>query len=943
MNKRFIEYDLPLAEISEQSAKEKNVRHGHPSTLHIWWARRPLAASRATAFAALIDDPGPHNPKKRREINQLIEQIIPWDAVKSGNSKAIAKAQELIREQYGDEPPKVLDPFSGGGSIPLEALRLGCETYASDYNPVAVFIEKATLEWPQKYSVQVKLPKDADDGGLGLGGKKVNLLAYLVEKWANVILEKARAEIGRFYPEEKGLGLVGKREITEGDGWIPVGYLWTRTIPCQNPTCGADIPLYRQTWLAKKSNKKIAYRPVVDTESKRVDFELLDGRELKSAMKEGFDPSEGTVSRGNASCPVCGQVTKAKQTRTLARQGQMEERLLAVVLHHPNETGKKYRIATEEDMRMYEAAEMRLSAEVEQWPHLESPLPKEPIPLMSGTFNVPIYGLDTWASLFNGRQKLAMMSFMREIKDIHSGIQEDCINLLDRSKHIAKINPNDVARAVTGYMAIIMGRLLDYSTSICIWVPNGEFMAHTFGRQALPMMWDYFEVNPFSGSTGDWRSATGWVLRYLIANEWESATDSSISQRSATKLDLDDESVDAILTDPPYYNSVPYADLSDFFYVWLKRSIGEHFADLFSTPLTPKAQEAVEMAGWDADRYAHKDKHFFENTIEESFVEMYRVLKPNGIAVIVYAHKTTEGWETMLNALVRAGFVVTGSWPIHTERKTRLRSVQSAALASSIYMVCRKSVREPLGFWSDIQPQVRQRVEEKLEQFWNAGIAGGDFFISAIGPGMEAYSRYERVETYDGRQISVLNLLHYIREVATNFLVHRLLKNASSGAIDKEAQFYLTYRWTFLDNKVEYDDARKIASAEGVNLDRLADDGDSFVRKSGSNIEVQGPQKRKAVEKVTNMVDAMHLACRMWEQGHKDRIGQRLAEAGYSQSGAFWQFCQGVAECLPQGNKEKQLLEGLLLGREQYQKAEAVTEMRDKKGQIRLDFEPENQ
>ena len=289
--------------------------------------------------------------------------------------------------------------------------------------------------------------------------------------------------------------------------------------------------------------------------------------------------------------------------------------------------------------------------------------------------------------------------------------------------------------------------------------------------------------------------------------------------------------------------------------------------------------------------------------------------------------------------LVEAGFVVTGSWPIHSEMKSRLRAAQSAALASSIYMVCRKTVQEPLGFWNDIQPQVRQRVEEKLEQFWNAGIAGGDFFISAIGPGMEAYSRYERVETYDGRSITVLDLLHYIRQVATDFLVHRLLKNGSSGAIDKEAQFYLTYRWTFLDNKVEYDDARKIASAEGVNLDRLTEDGNSFVRKSGSSIEVQGPQKRKAVEEVTNMVDAMHLACRMWEQGHKDRIGQRLAEAGYSQSGAFWQFCQGVAECLPQGNKEKQLLEGLLLGREQYQKVEAMTELRDRKGQIKMDFE----
>ena len=393
MKKRLIEHNIPLAEISEESAREKNIRHGHPCTLHIWWARRPLAASRATAFAALINDPGPDEPApegsgfetQREYLQDLIKRITPWEAVKNGNSEAIEEARRLVLEQYG-QPPKVLDPFAGGGSIPLEALRLGCETYASDYNPVAVFIEKATLEWPQKFGIEVELPKEMVAGAseepdkpkqmaFGEGGEtvKVNFLAYLVEKWANIILEEAREEIGQFYPHESADGLVGAREVEHQDGWIPVGYLWARTIPCQNPSCGAEIPLIKQFWLAKKKNKKIAYRPVVDYENKKVEFEILEDAEAIEAAD--FDPSEGTVSRANARCLVCEQVTKAKQVRQLAREGEMGERMVTVVLHHPDQFGKRYRLATTEDERVFRDAAAYLEEKLAAWPYLETPLP----------------------------------------------------------------------------------------------------------------------------------------------------------------------------------------------------------------------------------------------------------------------------------------------------------------------------------------------------------------------------------------------------------------------------------------------------------------------------------------------------------------------------------------------------------------------------------------
>ncbi|WP_263789499.1 DUF1156 domain-containing protein [Salinibacter sp.] len=939
MQQRFIEHDLPLAEISEESAREKNIRHGHPSTLHIWWARRPLAASRATTLAALLDDPGPHEPEKRREIKDLIKEIAPWEAVKNGNDEAIEQAQELVKEQYED-PPKVLDPFAGGGSIPLEALRLGAETYASDYNPVAVFIEKATLEWPQKFGVEVELPEEeADDEGLGMGGKKVNLLAYLVEKWANKILEEAREEIGQFYPTETGEGLVGKREVDPGqEGWTPAGYLWARTIPCQNPTCGATIPLIRQYWLSKKDDKKIAYRPVVDSNAETVDFELLVGDHLQTAMDEGFDPKDGTVSRANASCPVCGQVTEAEQVRQLGRDGRMGECMIAAVLHHSDETGKKYRLATTTDQQAFAKAETYLDQKTADWAHLEDPLPEEEVPIMSGTFNAPLYGLDRWKKLFNPRQQLALVTFSEAVRGNYGQIADDSATLVETTN--VHVDPEEMAKAVMGYLGIVTDRVADYSSNLMQWVSSGEFAAHTFVRQALPMSWDYFENGPLSGAGGDWTSHLEWVIRYIEKNDWPAHSTALAKAESATDLPYDDGTLDAVVTDPPYYNSVPYADLSDFFYVWLKRSVGEHFPDLFSTPTAPKTEEAVEMAGWDPDRYAHKDQDFFESKLGKSFQEMHRVLKPGGVATVVYAHKTTEGWETMLNGLVDAGFVVTGSWPLHTERKARLRSAQSAALASSIYMVCRKTEREDLGFWNDIQPQIKSRVEEKLRQFWEADvIRGGDFFISAIGPGMEAYSRYDRVETYSGEEITVRDLLQYIRSVATDFLVHRLLRNGSAESVDKEGQFYLTYRWTFRDTRVEYDDALRIAKAEGVDLERLADT-DTFIKKTRKYIYVHGPQDRDQIDEVQNMVDAAQLACRMWEQGRKDDIGPMLAKHGYNQSPSFWQFCQAIAECLPEGNKEKQWLEGMLMGKNKYQEAEAASSDEGRtSGQMQMSFD----
>jgi adenine-specific DNA methylase len=941
MQQRFIEHDLPLTEISRESVREKNINHGHPSAMHVWWARRPLASSRTTALAALLDDPGAHEPEKRREIRDLIKEIAPWDAVKNGNSAAINKAQKLIKEQYGDEPPKVLDPFAGGGSIPLEALRLGCETYASDYNPVAVFVEKATLEWPQKFGVEIEVSEDGENDGLGLGGKKVNVLAYLVEKWANRVLEEAREEIGQFYPTETSEDLVGKREITEDEGWIPVGYLWTRTVPCQNPTCDATIPLAGQFWLCKRKGKKIAYRPVVKSGKESIDFELLEGKELQQAIDEGFDPSDGTVNNGHASCPVCGQVTKNKQLRDPAVSGQMGEQLVATILHHPDESGKKYRLAEKRDTVVFQKAAKHLEKVVEEWEGNDSPLPGEkidprrPSPNARGLSGLTRYQYNTFADLYNGRQSLFLVTAMEAVKKAIPQIQKDALGVLKNDKQ--PFPPQYLGQVVHHYLVILISRMVDRLTTFTRWNNRRETMeAALSSDKKVAMLWDFVEANPFSGSGGSWASQLDWVLRFIKKNDWQPVASATAKQESATSLSHEDESIDAILTDPPYYDNYPYADLSDYYYVWLKRMLGDVYPELFATPLTPKSEEAVMLTSRQSS--VKEANAFFENQLLGAFREMNRVLKPEGVAVVVYAHKTTEGWETMLRALIESGFVVTGSWPVETEMKNRVQSGKAAFLASSIYMVCRKTRREPLGFWNDIQPQIKQRVEEKLEQFWEAdAIKGGDFFISAIGPGMEAYSRYDEVQTYSGEPFNVYDLLQYIRSVATDFLVKRLLRGVSSGAVDKEAQFYLTYRWTFRDGRVEYDDALRIAKAEGVNLDRIAGK-DSFIKKTTKYIYVHGPQDRDAVKEVHNMVDAMHLACTMWSSGRKDDIGPFLAKHDYSQNSSFWQFCQAIAECLPEGNKEKQWLEGMLMSKDQYQQAESAGAGDGQKGQIEIEF-----
>lgn len=589
--------------------------------------------------------------------------------------------------------------------------------------------------------------------------------------------------------------------------------------------------------------------------------------------------------------------------------------MVVVVLHHPGKRGKTYRLATEKDLEIFREAEEYLEKKRkelgDEWGF--DPVPDEVLPLMSGVFNVPLYGITKWGDLFNSRQKLALIAFVEKARQAHE-------------KMLAEGYDEEYARAVASYLALMLGKLEDWNSVLSIWRSDQERNEHVFNRQALPMVWDYGERNPLEGRLMS-PQGIDKIIEHCSKITNSSAT---VTQASATSLPYPDNFFDAVITDPPYYINVPYADLSDFFYVWLKRTIGDLYPDLFATPLTPKAEEIVQMQHWDPVRYKEKDKLWFESMITKAFQEIHRVLKPEGIAVIVFAHKSTEAWETIINALLNSGLYLTASWPVHTEMKARLRAQESAAMASSIYMVCRKRTESKTAYFNEVKPQIEKRIKEKLDQFWNEGIGGSDFFISAIGPAMEVFGKYESVEKLSGEKLTAAELLDFVRKTVSEYALTKILKDPQLGGIDEETRFYLLWRWTYNGAKVHFDDARKLAQAIGVEITEQW--GNGFIKKDKEFISVLDAKDRgkKFLEKFTStssltpnscLIDVLHACLLFWEQNDRKAISKILAETGNHNNNAFWQVAQAISDVLPEGDKEKQMLQGFLYGRESYEKA----------------------
>lgn len=899
LQKRLIEVSLPLQAISAQSAREKSIRHGHISTLHIWWARRPLAAMRAAILASLL--PAPDTDEEREKLEQLIATIVDWDQVKEGNNPAIERARELIRQAYPDRPPRLLDPFMGGGATGLEALRLGCETHAVELNPVAHIIELCTLVYPQKYGQpEVRL---VQQGAMEVEAE-VNPLAEDVKRWGEWVLERAREKIGHLY------------ENPEGEETI-VGYLWARTVQCPNPACRAEMPLVRQWWLARRPGRRIALNPVVDQEAKQVEFEVV-----KVKGSDEFDPSDGTTRRGAAVCLVCGQSVDGVFLQEQGKAGQFGQRLMAIIYDQP-ETGKGYRSATEVDVRLFAKAEKELQELKEG---ATGSIPDEPLnPLRPsasarGLSAVTRYGLRTFGDLYNHRQQLALLTLCDSTQSAYDAMLASGVGA-------------ERARAIATYIAIAIDRIADYNSSLCAWANHGEYAGHTFTRQALPMIWDYAELNPFSGSTGDWSGALDWIKRVIEHTAQASDKAALVQQGSATRLLFPDNSFDTIVTDPPYYDAIPYADISDFFYVWLKRSIGFLYLDLFRTPLTPKSAEIIQhTARHGGDELAARV--FYEKEMTKAFMESHRVLSQEGIFVIVFAHKSTTAWETFISSLLESGLVVTASWPLHTEMSTRARARDTASLASSIFIVCRPRVAERDGYLDDVREELAAVIRERLDFFWRQGIRGADFFISAIGPAVSVFGRYSQVYRLDGSPVGVDTLLDLVQELVSTYALDRILNtsaslSAGSGAaqvagVDAASRYYLLHRWAYGRNKIPFDDAMRLAMALGADVSALMEQR-GILKQRGENVQLLGPRDRAEVSRLglpdrtgrlAPLIDVLHRAATLWEQGERRELAEFLARGAAGREERLRLVAQTLVDILPADDAERRLLEGFLAGRE---------------------------
>jgi len=671
----------------------------------------------------------------------------------------------------------------------------------------------------------------------------------------------------------------------------------------------------RQFWLAKKSDKKVSLYPYVS--GRNVNFRIVGTGYEK--MPDSFEPEEGTVSKAIVKCLVCGSVIDEKSTARSFKEGKAGQRMVAVVLHKPKVSGKRYRIANDEDMKTFNEAKKYLEEKRKKlsdgWGL--DPVPDEPLPPV-GTlgFRIQRYGMNTWGDLFNARQKLTLITFVEKVRQAHKKMIEEGYD-------------KEYAKAVVSYLALGIDNYAEKNNCLNRWVNNVEAMAGCFAMQALPMQWSCAEGNPFVGSVS-WMDLIDFKIGALF--RWtENCVNkpAKVTQTSSTSLTYSDNYFDSTITDPPYYDNVPYSYLSDFFYVWLKRSISHLYPDLLATPLTPKNEEIVAYSNKEGG--FEEGKKYFEDMLKKSFKEIHRVLKPNGVSVIVYAHKSVAGWETLVNSLLDSGLVVSGAWPIHTEMRARLRASESAALASSIYMVARKTQKMPMGFYNEVKQELKKHLNNKLDQIWNEGISGADFFISAIGSAIEVFGKYERVIDDEGNVVRADRFLEDIRKIVTDYAVRQVLHNGFAAEIKPMTRFYVLWRWAYGDKVVEFDEARKLGQSVGLDVAQEWNKG--FISKKKEFIEVLGPEERKPddLENSTELIDILHKVLLLWKKGKSEEIANALRETGYGKSDVFYRVAQAISESLPNGNGEKKLLEGFLAGKER-----VVKETMREAGQRRL-------
>ena len=974
--KRLAEVDFPIAEVSRHAVREKSIRIGHPSTLHLWWARRPLASSRAMLLALLLPDPAdpacppafkqharqallalPSRPQSwdestredaglRRALLHFIADFANWQ--NSAKPAYLTASRALVRAAHPGETPLVVDPFAGGGSIPLEALRLGCDAFASDLNPVACLILKAMLE---------DIPRRGAE------------LADELRKAGAQIKAQAERELAELYPADP-------------DGATPIAYLWARTVRCESPNCGAEIPLMRSMWLCNKANRKRALRPVItraDGATPRVDFEIF-------APQDAKEVGGGSVDRARATCPACRIAMPPPRVRAqLAEQRGGADaifddngnrtggaRMTAVVTLKPGEQGRQYRLPTNADYAAIRKAQARVAALLDEWEQdgkqALCPIPDEPTPTGGGTgagraFGIQRYGMFKWGDLFTARQKSSLLALVKS----HQNLSDD------------------VARSG---IAIVIDRCANQLSHFARWHTSGEKIEGAFSRQALQLVWDFAEVNPFGNASGSYTGALNWVINVVETCNDMNVKAGQVQIANATSHPLPDKSCGVWFTDPPYYDAIPYAELSDFFLVWLKRTLPHHpLTQNPFEPSNPLSSKKYELVQDETKKYdgRPKDKVWFEETTAQAFAEGSRVLGDDGLGSVVFAHKTTDGWEALLSGMIRGGWTITASWPIATEMATRLRARESAALAGSVHLVCRPRPDDaPVGDWDAALRELPDRVGAWMERLQREGVRGADLVFACVGPALEIFSRYSRVETAAGDAVGLPEYLERVWETVGRVALEQVLgaaearaRNGALGALEEDSRLTALFLWTLQsgdsadDNgsptryssgyRLPYDVARRFAQPLGIHLDEWQDRiveirkgearllpvkerakallGDAGADALADDLEaspvspqlglfpdlppdIRGRSRRAnraadadfdpASRRDATTLDRVHAAMLLQRAGRSAALRALLA-AEQERGADFMRLANALSALYPRGSEEKRLLDAMLL------------------------------
>ena len=799
--KKLIEVALPLAKINFESAREKLIRHGHPSTLHLWWARRPLAAARAVLWSSLVDDPSAHPDKfptdedqalERRRLFDILERLVPWES--STDERVLAEARAEIAKSCDGELPKILDPFGGGGAIPLESLRLGLPTFSGDLNPVAVLIQRAMLEIPHRFANLPPIhPNLIGSRGMWNGAEG---LAADVQAYGKWMQEEAERRIGKYYPDAT---------LPDGSKATPIAWIWARTVKSTDPSWPGHVPLVRSWDLTRKADKSSVWiNAIVDREKKSIRYEIRNGGNVPA----------GLVGRQGGICVATGAQISLDYIREEGRAGRHGVALMAVVCE--GQGGRRFVSPTRSD-----------SFEIKKPKPELGRLPENP-----RDFKTPNYGMSNWEDLFTDRQALALSTFSEILEEVHSRIKNDSKNLANDSTRLRDggASQNAYADAIVTYLAFVIDKCSDYWSSICTWHSSVGAMRNTFGRQAIPMTWDFAEANPFSSSTGNWMAMVTWAAKALAV--LPSSSSGSTAQRDA-RARITEVGKCVISTDPPYYDNIGYADLSDYFYVWLRKNVRDIWPEEFATLLTPKVEELIANP-YRAGSKAAANKHF-ELGMERVFTKAAENCDERYPASIFYAFKASEneesgnvstGWETFLSGLLNAGFAVTATWPIRTEMANKIGvNAGDNMLASSIVLACRKrSSTAAMATRGDFIADLRKEMAPAIKILQVENIAPVDLAQSAIGPGIGIFSRYSKVIEADGRPMTVRTALTLINEVLAEVL------SGEESEFDPDTRFAVTWFEQFGHNPGAFGDGDTLAKAKNTTVNGVVASGIAAIK-----------------------------------------------------------------------------------------------------------------